>query len=255
MYPNEVFLGMGFYEIFILIGIVLCFVSFRILADKKNFSARLQNFVLACAFFAIVVGYLASVFTQAIYNAIESGTFEITEGTGATFLGGLIGGAAAFLAAYFGFGHFVFKNNKENVMQFKSFSSMAGASIAIAHAFGRVGCFFAGCCYGIETKLPIGVKMAGESIKRLPVQLFETAFLLVLFAFIFILILKKDDFIYGLPSYMIAYGIWRYFAEFMRGDDRGEFFIKIFTPSQGTSILLIIGGIALLIILKRHEKN
>lgn len=49
---------------------------------------------------------------------------------------------------------------------------------------------------------------------------------------------------------MIAYGIWRFFAEYMRGDDRGEFFIKSLTPSQGTSILLVLGGIALILILK-----
>ena len=61
--------------------------------------------------------------------------------------------------------------------------------------------------------------------------------------------MKKERFLFGMPVYMVSYGIWRYFAEFLRDDDRGEFFIKIFTPSQFTSILLVAGGVALFLIL------
>lgn len=61
MYPNEIFLGMGLYEICILVGIIGCFATLRILGDKKKFSAKLQNTILFCAFAAIVLGYLFAV--------------------------------------------------------------------------------------------------------------------------------------------------------------------------------------------------
>ena len=66
-------------------------------------------------------------------------------------IGGLIGGVACFLAIYFIFGR-KYKNKLKDCLPF------IPLSIVIAHAFGRVGCFFAGCCYGIETDSWLGVK-------------------------------------------------------------------------------------------------
>ena len=88
--------------------------------------------------------------------------------------------------------------------------------------------------------------------KTIPVQIFESVFLFALFAVILILNVRLEKFRLGLPVYMVAYGIWRYFAEFMRGDDRGGFFIRIFTPSQFTSVLLVAVGILLGVILYKR---
>ena len=42
--------------------------------------------------------------------------------------------------------------------------------------------------------------------------------------------------------YMAGYGVWRFFIEYLRGDDRGASIVKFLSPSQLTAILLIIGG-------------
>lgn len=252
MYPNELFWGIDLYSIFLLLGVLSSFIVFRICADRRGFTARMQNLVLFDAFVAIVTGYLGAVLTQGIYNGIKTGKFELNKNTGATFLGGLVVGVLVFFIIYFIAGHFLFRDReKEHITNLWDLISIGAGAIASAHALGRIGCFFAGCCYGVPTESFIGVQFPGEHFKRLPVQLFESAFLFVLFGVILFLNLKKKDFRFGMPVYMIGYGIWRYFIEFLRDDDRGEFFIKIFTPSQFTSVLMVIGGIAIGVFLYR----
>ncbi|MBQ2431188.1 MAG: prolipoprotein diacylglyceryl transferase, partial [Campylobacter sp.] len=46
--------------------------------------------------------------------------------------------------------------------------------------------------------------------------------------------------------YLIAYGVWRFFIEFARGDYRGSF-IPGLSPSQFWSIILVILGVAYLL--------
>ena len=56
MYPNIVVLGMTFYEIFVLIGLVALMIAFRYFADKKGFSAKFQNFILALIVVTVIFG-------------------------------------------------------------------------------------------------------------------------------------------------------------------------------------------------------
>lgn len=263
MYPNEIIWGMGLYEICLAAGVIAALAIFRILAERRSMEAKFQNFVLLTAFVTVVCGYLSAVVFQAFYNYLESGVFEIRKDTGATFLGGLIGGTIVFLAVYFGVGFFLFKGTvpRSPYAEFPALQSIAGCSIAAAHGLGRLGCFFAGCCYGLKTDSVFDLYMRNPGYKVLPVQLYECIFLLGLAAVLFVLLFKRNSFPYGLAIYMIAYGIWRFFIEYLRGDDRGAFLIRFLSPSQFTSILLTAGGIVLLIILlkkygrKEKEKS
>ena len=74
--------------------------------------------------------------------------------------------------------------------------------VALGQAIGRIGCFLNGCCYG---KTP-----------ALPTQLFESAAMLIVY-----LILRRR-----VPSngrtfflYLILYSVFRFFNEFIRGDN------------------------------------
>ena len=258
MYPYVLFWDIDLYSIFLLLGVLAAFVIFRILGDRRKFMAKYQNFVLLDGFLSVVTGYLGAVLSQAVYNFAETGEFVLDKNTGATFLGGLVFGAGFFLIFYFSVGFAVFrKNDNAHLHCFPDLLSIAGACIPAAHALGRIGCLFAGCCYGKPTDSIIGIHLVDLPYKTIPVQIFESVFLFALFAVIMTLNVRREQFRLGLPIYMVAYGIWRYFAEFMRGDDRGEFFIKIFTPSQFTSILLTAGGLALGIVLYKryYAKN
>lgn len=250
MYPNEIIFGLDLYGIMIALGIILCMLTYRKLADLALFEARLQNFTLFTTIFSVALGYGSAVLTQAFYNMMKTGVFKIANDTGATFYGGLIGGAATFILIYFVVGRFVFKDGYHKRM-FVATSDIAAVSITLAHAFGRLGCFFAGCCHGKPTTAWYGVTMNG--VKVVPTQLFESAFLFVLFGLLLLRYLDGKSKL--LPTYMVSYGVWRFAIEFSRGDERGATIVPFLSPSQLTAIILIIGGIVLYFIYKKLEKR
>ncbi|NLD26562.1 MAG: prolipoprotein diacylglyceryl transferase, partial [Acholeplasmataceae bacterium] len=138
---------------------------------------------------------------------------------------------------------------------------VAPCGITVAHAFGRVGCFFAGCCNGkhphetdffkfLAINFPPDSQYSGL---RYPTQLFEAIFLFILFGIMFYLVAKRG-FIYTFPIYMVGYGIWRFFIEFLRDDDRGEFIGSI-SPSQFWSIIMVLMAIPCYFLIKYLYKK
>jgi len=91
--------------------------------------------------------------------------------------------------------------------------------LALALSVGRWGCFFNGCCYGMETSLPWGVLFRmpdGQWRKCHPTQLYES-----LFHFTMALVLLQMTLRDALPGqrlkfYLIAYGVYRFATEFIR---------------------------------------
>ena len=256
MYPYELFWDVTLYDIMVAIGVIAAFAVFLFYAYKVKLPKQIQVLVLLSALVGVVLGFAAAGLVQSIYFWIENGAFEWR---GMTFYGGLLGGAAFFLGAYFLGGYLMFRKtstpNLHKEYALRTFS-IAVCSITIAHAIGRIGCLTAGCCHGytFEDKrwytLPIlHISTSGELLYTdyaVPVPLFEMLFLLGLFAlFSWRALTSKED---ALPLYMIIYGVWRFCIEYARADDRGETFIKFLTPSQLTALLMILGGIALLVI-------
>jgi len=253
MYPYPLFLGVDLYSILIGLAAVTALVIFAVFSNRRKLDAKYHNFILLNAVVTIVVGYGASVAFQAVYNWLGGDKFEISMGTGATFLGGLLGGAACFLIFYYGVGHFVFKDGL-NVKLMYPMLDVWAVCIPAAHSVGRLGCLCAGCCHGAQTDAWYGIYMVDLGYKVVPTQLFESLFLAALATFLFIRAYKNK--VGNLPLYMIIYGIWRFFAEYMRADDRGATIVSFLTPSQLVSVLLIVGGIAVYFILYfRKNKN
>ena len=253
MYPNNLFEGifpdnslfsLTLYDICILIGIVAVFFLADRMTVKRGFSVTLQKIVIITAVIAIVVGYGSAVLFQAYYNFEATGVFAITATTGATFFGGLIGGAAVFLIVWFLFAGRFCKDKDEPKKRFADIADIAACCIPLAHGVGRIGCFFAGCCHGGETDAWYGVMMNGQKV--VPLQLVEAAFLLALTAALLALYYKNT----GakkfplLPTYCLVYGVWRFFIEYARGDYRGETFVSFLTPSQLIAVLLVAIGAA-----------
>ena len=112
------------------------------------------------------------------------------------------------------------------------------------HAFGRIGCFLAGCCYGKQASW--GVAMNNESeVLRIPVQLIESVFLFLL-TWILIQQEKKNRNIFIL--YLVCYAFFRFIIEFYRGDIvRGMW--GCFSTSQWVSLLIVL----LLIVYKTRQ--
>lgn len=248
MYPYKIFGDFDLYTICITLGAMLAILLFRLLADRICLSARLTNLCLGAGFVGIALGFGSAILFQAFYNGLAGGGFTLDSTTGSTFYGGLIGGTLGFLLVYFLGGHFAFPN-REHLAAFPAASSAAAAVIPLAHGLGRIGCFFAGCCHGITTGTPLDLYFPTIDASVLPTQLYEAAFLFALSTTLILRTLHgKQD---GLPLYLIAYGTFRYFIEFLRGDDRGASPVPFLSPSQLTALVLVALGILLVYLLPR----
>jgi phosphatidylglycerol:prolipoprotein diacylglycerol transferase len=239
MYPYELFLGFDMYSLLIAVGVIGCFVMIRLMCDKLKFEAKFQNFVIITTLLTVFGGYGTAVLAQAFYNIKKDGGFVLNNSTGATFYGGLVGGIAIFIAIYFGVGHFLFKDGT-HLRRFRFLSDLAAPCITFAHGMGRLGCLFAGCCYGAETEAWYGIFMVDLGKKVVPVQLYEALFLFALCAVTGWMLIKRKR--YGLPVYLLLYGLWRFFIEYARTDYRGTTIVSFLTPSQLTSVLLIVAA-------------
>ncbi len=259
MYPNELFnifgVSVDLYTICFLVGIIAC-LMFTIIAMKKcGYSSTARDAIIFIGILSIMIGLLSAALFQAFYNLIAGNGFKFE---GMTFIGGLIGGVVAFVGLYFLYVYVINPRLKEKSF-FKSDMNkgiwyllrIAPISITIAHGFGRIGCFFAGCCYGKPTDAWFGIQFPGLHTKVIPTQLFEAIFLFLISA-IMIVLLFVVHFKYNMSLYLVSYGIWRFIIEFFRDDYRGSF-IPGLSPSQFWSIVMVIGGVAIFFLYKYFD--
>ncbi|MBV8207681.1 MAG: prolipoprotein diacylglyceryl transferase [Acidobacteria bacterium] len=121
--------------------------------------------------------------------------------------------------------------------------------IALGHAFGRLGCFAAGCCYGKPTRLPWGItfsnplSLAPLNVALQPTQLYEFLVELGNFAILWWLLKHKKFEGQIIGTYLFIYGVARFFLEFLRDDPgRGSVFGGALSATQLISIFLVIAG-------------
>ncbi|NOY74559.1 MAG: prolipoprotein diacylglyceryl transferase [Kiritimatiellaeota bacterium] len=121
-------------------------------------------------------------------------------------------------------------------------ADLMAPSAALGHAFGRIGCFLNGCCFGTPCHYGWGVEYAnafnvhpGQMLY--PVQLFEASnnFLLaVLLCFALRRLAKGQVF----TLYLALYGIARFCLEFIRGDN-SDFLFGVFSPGQSVALFIV----------------
>ena len=243
MYDKPILGIFHLYGIMIAVGILCCFLLLFYYGKKRKIDSKFIDFVFYNAIASIALGFFSAALFQATYNYIDNPEAGFDLGGGITFIGGLIGGVATFLILYA-----IFRKKFEG--KILDILSFAPCCITIAHAFGRVGCFFAGCCYGLPTDSALGIVFPNKPYLGAvhPTQLYEAIFLFLLCAVIFVLVMKWN-FKHGLSVYLVAYGIFRFFIEYLRNDDRGGFIPGI-SPSQFWSICMVVIGIALIFLVE-----
>ena len=252
MCPNPIVFGLTLYDLLICVGIITCFFVFNHLADKAGLRVKLQKFTLLVGVCAISLGFGSAILFQALYNIEDRGGFELTTDTGATFYGGLVGGIVTFILLYFALGRIFFRGELAGYhgRSFFTVAGIAAPTIAVAHAFGRLGCLMAGCCHGAPTDSFIGIMMHGDMgyQKYVPVQLFESIVLFALFALLFYRARKGER--YNFSLYVLTYGVWRFLIEYARADYRGSVPVLGLTPSQLTAVLMAFAAVGLFLIEK-----
>ncbi len=130
--------------------------------------------------------------------------------------------------------------------------------LALAHAFTRIGCFMAGCCYGRPSPEGWGVVFPPGSPAALhyggvpvwPVQLMEAAWLFALYLLLTLLPERLR-----LIGYCAGYGAARFALEFFRGDFRGRAGALGVSQPQAYALLLMIVALVLLVVRARIQKR
>jgi phosphatidylglycerol:prolipoprotein diacylglycerol transferase len=172
---------------------------------------------------------------------------------GLVFYGGLIGGSIAFILTV-----------RLKGLDLWRLADNVAPGLTLGHALGRLGCFFAGSCYGKPTDVPwaviftdprsLAVNILGVPVH--PVQLYSSVALLGLTAVL--LRVRSRSVFTGqvIAVYGILYGILRFNMEFFRGDPRGFLTISGITlsTSQVVSLMVVPIAVAAYIILSRRGK-
>ena len=162
-------------------------------------------------------------------------------GDGWVVYGGIIGGLVA--------GCLYCQNHGMNF--WKTFD-MVIPEVALAQGFGRIGCFLAGCCYGVETHAWYAVVFPEESLAPAGISLFPSQLVMSAYDFGLYFFLewfsKKKKFNGEVgAAYLIAYSFGRFVIEFFRGDMiRGV--VNGLSTSQYIAIATFIAGIAIIVI-------
>ena len=151
------------------------------------------------------------------------------------FYGGLIGGCIGVIvyARFF----------KENTVKL---AEAFVPAVPLFHVFGRIGCFLAGCCYGILWDGPLGVTftksiVAPNGISLLPIQLIEAGANVITFVILLVFKGKLKKPLQNFGLYLVIYSIERFVFEFFRGDLARGAFLNVSTSQWISLILLPVG--------------
>jgi phosphatidylglycerol:prolipoprotein diacylglycerol transferase len=225
----------------IIVGASIAYLEARRLGYDKETFFDLAVWVIASA---IVGARLYQVFFL-VWDFYSQDLFRIIrlwEG-GLVFQGALLGGIAG--------GFFYLWRRKLSFWLPADFTALG---LVFGHAIGRLGCFFAGCCYGDACTLPWAVEFpATPNIPRHPTQLYEAIANLAIFAVLFLVRKRKpfDGFVFLL--YVMLYSSVRFALEFFRGDTTQM--IGSFRLAQIVSMGTFVLAAAFIVVLMGRNKN
>lgn len=131
----------------------------------------------------------------------------------------------------------------------------------IVHGFGRIGCFMAGCCYGIPTDSFLGVtftdaKCQAEPLNTSlhPTQLYEATLIFSIMAVLWIFKSRKKFNGQLFLLYLMTYAFGRGILELFRGDIQRGFVVEnILSNSQFISLLVIAAALFFYVRLRRKS--
>lgn len=246
------------YGFMLALGVVAALLLSMSMAKKYNIDRKiLADFY----FYTIIIGLVgAKIFllvTEANYYFEKLSRFKDLLFSGGTFYGGLIFGA--LFAVWF---------IKKHKLNFRIMGDIAAPAIALAHFFGRMGCFLAGCCWGRDAHgCSIAVEFTDHNLTTgvprhapvYPTQLIESLLNLANFVILLLLSRKKKYNGQVFALYIFNYSLIRFFVEYFRGDpDRGYVFgswTHAFTSLSVPQLISIIGVITAVILFSRFRKQ
>lgn len=233
--------------------VIIGFIASSLALTKFAFVSKLKIFFLRMYFFKILIWGV--IFSRAVF-ILENLNYYFSDfglksifkiisvwDKGLSFWGAVIGIAIAFVKY----------TKREGEPTFKWLDNLS-ISVFLGMVFGYIGAFFDGINYGTPTTLPWGVTFESIEIQYTmeihPTQLYGALFLIILTAILAILFIKNklangNIMMFGI----ISYSVFRFFEEFLRGDEVA--FILSLRYSQWISLIIFI--ISLIFLLNRYN--
>jgi len=207
---------MKIYTLFTIIGIIAAFVTAKLVNIKRPKKDVLWGMYLTGAI-GLIIGVKFPVF-------VLYGISQETILTGKSVMGGLLG---TFVAIHL----YKYLSKKQG----EALGGAFAIPFAVALGFGKIGCYFNGCC-------------GGDFF--IPIQLIESfaQFVVAILLYIFYKKTQRTDLLF--PIYMLSYLILRFLAEFIRTPEKLFYGLTLY---QWLSMIFL--PVICYIVLKRIRKN
>jgi len=264
-------LGINSYAIAAALGFASFILVFVLTLDLRlKINKREVSNMIIVMIGAIGIGLFLAWFLDGLFKIPDNGGLRLWINDdngfrllGITWYGMLIGGLGGLALLHLVLNKIFIKKKGKLLFETNkiTYLSVAAPAMALAHFWGRIGCFLMGCCHGMVSNIgwvypqrrhyrsdgsyfyayPFGPH------PRFPVQLVEAGVLLVIFAVLFSLLFIKNKKIerfakaFNIYIYLAVYAVTRFILEFFRGDLRGGLFAFMgLSPGQFVSICLFI---------------
>lgn len=253
----------GTYGVLIALGLGLAMWIGKIRGVARGYPPELAGDLI---FIAAVSGFAGARLLYILQHLSEFSADPrslLLSRTGFVFLGGFLCALAAVI--------WTVRRRKLSVLDV---SDMLAPSLTVAHAMGRIGCHFAGCCFGGQCKIP-GVAIhlppavapdglpiynafldqlekgllpatATRSLGVWPVQLMEAAGLFLMTGLLVWIDRKRRAPGRILGWYLVLYACLRFPLEYLRGDADRQFY-AMFSTSQWITLACVPVGVWLLV--------
>ena len=190
-------------------------------------------------FFCAIIGGMAG--TRLLYYIVELPAIIKNPSilwnfkNGYVVYGGIIGGIVTSM---------VYCRMKKTA--FLPYFDLVMPAVSFAQGFGRIGCLFAGCCYGRETDAWYGITFhnsgfAPNGVKLIPTQLISSAGDFLICGLLLAYARRSPRTGRVAAAYLLLYGVGRFAVEFLRNDYRGS--VGALSTSQLISIGIVAAGI------------
>ena len=218
------------YSLFIIISLVINCIVIFILGKKQKTD---KNTIL-CSLVYEIIGIIVGAKILNLIQVKENTSFYYA---GFSSYGGVIGGIIALIVFC--------KLYKISILKLLNIYIPV---LPLLYSISKLGCFFSGCCYGIEysgfgniiydvaTEAPIGVKL-------FPIQLLESLINFLIFVYILYKYQENIENTRIIQKVFILCGICKFVLEFLRYSWSG-----ILSSTQFISICFILIGLILTII-------
>ena len=238
--PFPVLLDLGFiklytYGLFVALGAILALYLAGRDAEKIGLRRKDINDLALWLLLGALIGARLLYVVQFGGNPIK-----VWEG-GLVYWGGFIGGIAA-LGLYSWY----------RKIEFLKLTDLLIVYVPLAHAFGRVGCYFRGCCYGLpmQNVMPWAVDYLGAL--RHPTQIYSILGNLGVFAFLYRIrvLIRQQGMLTAI--YLLLYPPVRFIIEIFRDEPN---IIGSLSAGQVSSLIMFLVGVILGIYLLKIYKG